>query len=73
MDCFALIRTEMPGMGRGCDLVIAKGGFLGWLMGMMLSISENTLSAGCPVQKKDTEIIFQLLGFFILTGKNSLR
>lgn len=45
------------GMGRGWDLVIAKGGLLGWLLGMMLSISESTLTAGCPVQKEDTEII----------------
>lgn len=39
-------------MGRGWDLVIAKGGLLGWLVGMMLSISENTLHAVLAVQCK---------------------
>lgn len=58
-------------MSRGWDLVVAKGGLLGWLMGMLLSIGENTVSAGCPVLKEDTEIIFQLPCFFILTGKTS--
>lgn len=55
----SLCQLEIPGMGRGWDLVIAKGGLLGWLVRMMLSISESTLGAGCPVQKEDTEIIFR--------------
>lgn len=41
----SLGQLEIPGMGRGWDLVIAKGELLGWLVGMVLSISESTLSA----------------------------
>lgn len=69
----SLGQFEVAGMGRGWDLVIARGGLLGWPMRMVLPISESTLSSGCPMQKEETEILFQLLGYFIPTLKTSLR
>lgn len=41
----SLGQFEVAGMGRGWDLVIAKGGLLGCPVGMVLPISEGWLSS----------------------------